>query len=112
MRLSNDQRAEAVLLARFIDASEHEWPTAKDIPLLCNALIDEHNDLLDARARVAELEGQVEEARKALTQIAGPTFSPDEDWTCMICDQNAADDHEEDCPIFVAKAALAHPKGK
>ena len=52
-RLTAEQRNRAVVMAQYIDCSPHEWPTERDIPVLCHALLDALNEIGTLREAAA-----------------------------------------------------------
>jgi len=62
-RLTIDQHQRAINASIWIDASPHEWPTIKEIPLLCNCILDQ-TEMVDFLQRtIAALRAELAAAR-------------------------------------------------
>ena len=62
-RLTIDQHQRAINASIWIDASPHEWPTIKEIPLLCNCILDQ-TEMVDFLQRtIAAIRAELAAAR-------------------------------------------------
>lgn len=63
-RLTIDQHQRAINASIWIDASPHEWPTIKEIPLLCNCILDQ-TEMVDFLQRtIAAIRAELAAARQ------------------------------------------------
>lgn len=60
---------QALEKAHWIGCSPHEWPTAEDIPLLCSALIAEHERAANAADVIAACEKALKRDQRGLSNI-------------------------------------------
>ena len=91
MRLTEDERKKANMLAHLIDCSEHEWPKDQhEIQLLCHGYLDRVADNHALRTRIADLEAGSAKYREWLGRALDKQKEYLEQCQVLIAERDAA----------------------